>query len=172
LTKCIDRSVITLTKNADGTLGYNVRVADVAGSAALRKAAPTSSNVPIITNVTPVRPQARQNITIMGSGFGTQPAYNGDSPYLSIHNATRGWNAGWTIVGWTGDSPIDKVTLDIGSWTDSEITLRGLTGDYGKNGWFFNDGDIADILVWNPNTDAGSGACRVIVGNNPTKCRP
>ena len=38
LTKCIDRSVIILTKNADGTLDYGVRVADVSGSGVLRKA--------------------------------------------------------------------------------------------------------------------------------------
>jgi hypothetical protein len=40
LTKCIGYSVITLTKNADGTLDYHVRVAGTSRSAILRKALP------------------------------------------------------------------------------------------------------------------------------------
>jgi hypothetical protein len=41
LLNCIDRSIITLTRNAtDGTLEYNARVADLSAKAVLKKTAP------------------------------------------------------------------------------------------------------------------------------------
>ena len=99
------------------------------------------------------------------------PAYNGDSLYIVIRNETRGRNAGSNRPNTQfGNSPC-LVTLDVTSWTDSEIQLNGFSGDYGKNGWILNDGDIIEVLVWNPNTGLGPALCMVAVGNNPATCQ-
>jgi hypothetical protein len=126
----------------------------------------SQSSIPVIMTVTALHSQARQSIKILGAGFGVHPAYEGDSPYLVIHDVTRGWTAGWSR-----SNPPSLVTLSVISWKDNEIRLNGFTGDYGQKGWFLNDEDIVDVVVWNPNTGAGPAGCRVIVGSSSTKCQ-
>lgn len=90
---------------------------------------------------------ARQTISIKGSGFGSQTAYDGDSPYILISDLTRRWNAGYS-------KGYDLVKLSVASWTDTQITIRGFTGAYGRR-WRLNPGDQVRIQVWNPQTGAG-----------------
>ena len=106
-----------------------------------------------------------QRIVILGTGFGTKAAYNGDSPYIHIQNITRNWNAGWT-----GNSPIDAVTLNVTKWIDTEINLGGYTGAFGQSGWINTTGDNLNVRVWSPQTGVGPGECPVVVGAGKTVC--
>ncbi len=79
-------------------------------------------------------------IFVSGSGFGTQSPFNGDSSNLQIVDA------GVVAAGYTGDA----VTVNVTSWTDSQIVISGLTGAYGLSGWVINPGDTVAISVANP----------------------
>jgi hypothetical protein len=47
--------------------------------------------------VSAIRPTGSQVIVIEGSGFGTAPSFNGQTPFLRITNLTHGnWIAGWS----------------------------------------------------------------------------
>jgi DNA-binding winged helix-turn-helix (wHTH) protein len=106
---------------------------------------------PEISSVTPILPQARQRIIIRGRGFGLHVAFiKTDSLYLAIRDETADWAAGRLIPqNW------DEVTVDVESWTDDQIVINGLSGDYGTNGWKLNEGDKLEIAVWNPQSGAG-----------------
>lgn len=121
--------------------------------------------VPVITSVSQILAQGIQTITIKGTGFGTLEPYNGDSPYIWIRNETRGWNAGWT-----GNSPIDYVTLGVSSWTDNQIILSGFTGSYGSSGWVHMNNDLITVSLWNPQRGRGPGQCRAVVGKPNNLC--
>lgn len=117
-------------------------IAFIAGSCLAR---PTSAAAqPSISQVTwTVAANGQQTIVITGTGFGSQGTYNGTNNFLSIHDMTRGWNAGWNHPGhdWVGV----VVTL----WSDSQIIISGFTGMYGLP-WRFQPGDQVQIEVWNP----------------------
>jgi hypothetical protein len=120
---------------------------------------------PVITSVSSISPTPTQTITITGTGFGTLSPFNGDSPYIRISDVTREWNAGSTR-----DPGSDLVTLDVTSWTDTQITVAGFTGDYGAPpysvpyNWTLNDGDTVDIQIWNAQTGAGPAQFNAVVG--------
>jgi DNA-binding winged helix-turn-helix (wHTH) protein len=101
--------------------------------------------------VSPIVSSARQQIVIHGRGFGLHVPYaRTDSPYLAIRDKTANWAAGRLIPqNW------DEVTVDVQSWTDSEIVISGFSGDYGKNGWKLAPGDDVEIAVWNPQSGVG-----------------
>src|SRR5580698_7921890 len=75
---------------------------------------PCLAQSPQITSVSPISTLQDQPITITGSGFGTQPPYIGDSPYIQLADEPKNWFAGLTG---------DQVNLIVASWTDSQIVL-------------------------------------------------
>src|SRR3984885_10647515 len=129
--------------------------------------ASTGSSMPVLTSVSPIVAQPNQTITLSGSGFGTQTPYNGDSQYLEIADLTGNWIAGWINNG----SP-NQVTLNVTSWTDSQIVIQGFTGDYGQNNWVLNPGDKIQVSVWNPQSNAGPATQTVTVGASTGSSMP
>jgi hypothetical protein len=117
------------------------------------EASAESDLAPVITTVTAIGPIRDQPIRIVGHGFGVHTGYrNQDTPYLAIRDNTAHWAAGRIIpVNW------DEVTLNVASWTDSEIIVTGFSGAYGKRGWKLSVGDEIEVAVWNPQTRAGPG---------------
>ena len=112
----------------------------------------TADPQPNITGVSTILPQANQTITVTGSGFGSQQPYSGDSPDLRIIDVTQNsWSAGYS----NGSNP-NLVTLNVTSWTDTQIVIQGLQGDYGQNGWVLKAGDLIQVNVWNPQTSLGT----------------
>jgi hypothetical protein len=113
-------------------------------------------------------PYQDDNVVIEGSGFGTQQAFNGDSPYIQLADITGGWNAGnggtLSSGGCAPSSDGDWVTVNVVSWTNNEIEIDGFTGSYGFLGWAFNPGDQVEVEVWNPQTSAGPACSTVTVG--------
>jgi len=104
------------------------------------------ASLPIITSVSQITASQNQTLTIQGSGFGSMKAYSGDSSYIEVTDLTSEWNAGYTS---------DSVTLNITSWTDSQIIIQGLQGAYGQSGWVLKSGDQVEIQIVNP--QAGTG---------------
>jgi subtilase family serine protease len=105
-------------------------VAEVAGPA------------PVISEVSMVALGGGSNwqITINGSGFGTQAAYNGDSADLEIGDFTTAM-----VAGNTGDG----VGANVTSWNNNQIVISSLTGAYGSNGWVINAGDSLILAASN-----------------------
>jgi hypothetical protein len=121
---------------------------------------------PVILTVSSIVAEQTQTFTITGSGFGTQVAYDGDSPYIRIIDENGDWNAGYSL-----NNPADFVTLSVSSWTDTQIVVTGFTGEYGSNGWTINQGDTLWALVWNPQSSAGPSTCsNIVVGAGATNC--
>jgi hypothetical protein len=115
---------------------------------------------PAIISVSGIAPTATQTIRIDGSGFGQHAPYTGSTSFIELSDLTGGWNAGWHEPG----SPYsDTVTLRIASWTDSQIVVGGLAGDYGAvfdSGGYHHDfnlnpGDQIRIRVWNAQSSSG-----------------
>jgi len=131
-------------------VGLALTVAMAAGLA-IRGRVGNGTVAPVITSVTPIVAVREQRIVIVGHGFGTYTAYaNQDTPYLAIRDNTAHWSAGRIIAtNW------DEVTLNVASWTDSEIVVTGFSGAYGTQGWKLSAGDEIEIAVWNPQTRAG-----------------
>jgi hypothetical protein len=96
--------------------------------------------LPIITSVSTINPTQTQTITISGQRFGQQNPYNGDSQYLSVKDLTRNWAAGYTGCG---------VTLNVTSWSDTQIVISGFAGQYGAGSYTLHSGDSIQIQVWN-----------------------
>jgi hypothetical protein len=103
---------------------------------------------------------ATQTIRIEGSGFGQHAPYTGCTSFIELADLTGAWNAGWQEPG----SPYsDNITLMIVSWTDSEIVVGGLAGDYGAvfdaggshYDWNLKSGDQVRIRIWNAQTSSG-----------------
>jgi hypothetical protein len=105
---------------------------------------------PNITKVSKIKDTQYQKIVISGSGFGTMQPYNGDSGYLQILDTTGGWSAGYI-----SSSQDDTVTLDVTSWSDKKIVIKGFTGGYGESYWILMKGDHLKINVWNAQDDNG-----------------
>ena len=108
---------------------------------------------PKITKISRIRPKQYQKIVISGSGFGTMKPYNGDSGYLQILDTTGRWSAGYVSA--TQD---DSVWLDVTSWTDTQIIIKGFTGAYGQSYWTLKKGDHLTVNVWNAQNHSGPGA--------------
>ncbi len=107
--------------------------------------------VPRIFSVSAIVPLSRQKIVIRGRGFGLHvPFSRTDSPHLAVRDKTHDWAAGRIIAQNT-----DEVMVDVERWTDDEIVISGFSGDYGKKGWTFVEGDRVEIAVWNPQSGAG-----------------
>ena len=116
---------------------------------------------PQITSVSQITTQQIQTITIMGSGFGTQSPYTGDSSYI-LFQIVNGWSAGYAGPCFEGACN-DLVTLIVQSWTDSEIVLGGFSGAYGANGWTLGPA-TAIFYVWNAQSGNGPASTTVGIG--------
>ncbi len=142
------------------TLNFSSLPPEGAG-AAPGAAAPgaTAAGGPVISGVTAILPQQTQTITITGSGFGTQAAYNGDSTFIEITDTTRNWNAG--LSNSTGS---ETVTLNVTSWTDTKIVVAGFTGAYGPSTYSISNGDAMKVKVWNAQTQTGPASFSLTAG--------
>ena len=123
------------------------------GASRYADAQPAGTN-PQITSVTQVWPRPYQTIQISGSGFGSLRPYDGDSAYIVITDLTQNWSAGHTG---------DAVTLNVGTWSDSLISISYFDGAYGTANQSLLAGDIVSIEVWNAQTGAGPGKAQVTV---------
>ena len=140
-----------------------IAVASGYATSAVGTANYTISAAPGIMTVSAILPEQSQTITITGSGFGTQAAYSGNSPYIAFDD-----NSG---VVWGAGNGGDAVGLDVTSWTNTQIVIAGLPGAYGVNGWQMSTGDNITIIVYNPQTDAGPYTCsNIVVGAGATTC--
>lgn len=124
----------------------------------------SSQNNPIITSVSSVSTSRDQRIVISGNGFGTSSPYNNlDSPYLQLADKSQNWKAGHTD---------NWVTLNIESWSDSQIIISGFAGHYGNHSWLFDpqwsfsSGDLVEIDVWNPQTGNGPAMFTSVIEQN------
>jgi hypothetical protein len=138
----------------NNSLGYFIACA---GTVASLFCSPLVNATPVITKISAIAPTANQTIIITGSGFTT--ANNVNAPYLLITDVSAQWDAG---VGETY-----RVTLNVTSWTDTQIIVSGFTGMYGSYGWILSKGDMIDIKVANLLLPAGGMAtCTQKVGSN------
>ena len=109
-----------------------------------------SSESPAMTiksvNVGPVG-GGNLSMSILGSGFGQNSAFNGTLPFLRITNVTEKWDAGFT-----GD-PVD---VNVTSWTATNIIITGFTGwPFNSFGHQFHPGDQLEVMVENPQAQNG-----------------
>jgi len=118
---------------------------------------------PHISSVTQVWARSYQTIKISGRGFGSLRKYDGDSAFIRITDLTQNWEAGHTG---------DAVTINIGSWSDSLITINYFDGAYGSGNQSLVSGDLLSIEVWNPQTGAGPAKAQGIVLANVTTLFP
>ena len=63
-------------------------------SLAVAQVSDLAATKPHITAVSMVSTAKHQTITITGTGFGTHKAYTGTSPYISLDDKTKSWEAG------------------------------------------------------------------------------
>jgi len=107
--------------------------------------------MPLITAVSPILPRRRQEIVVEGHGLGTYTPFTRlDTPFLAIGDETAHWAAGRITP-----ENADDVTLTVTTWTDTDIIITELSGDYGKKWWRLNPGDEIVVRVWNPQTGVG-----------------
>ena len=104
-----------ITASASGELYLSVNdnnFGDNSGSWSIQAQVGSAVATPQISDVgmtaVPVAGQSYDNwnMTINGSGFGTQPAFNGDSPDLIIGDTTQGFQAGYSV-------PNDLVNVNV-----------------------------------------------------------
>ncbi len=131
-------------------------------------ALPSQAQSPTITSISPISTQQFQTITIVGSGFGTQKHYTGDSAYISLLDETGSWQAGFVGI-FEGVQVDDTVTLIVNSWQDSKIVLGGFSGQWGQFNFILNKGDTEQVSIWNAQSGAGPATMNVTVGGELTK---
>ncbi len=117
---------------------------------------------PDIVSVSPISPQAWQNIVITGTHLGTNPPFRDCTDFLVIRDLTA--NRAFPSTGpWGGCNNPILVT----SWTDNEIKIEGLPA-YAHGQPAFNVGDTLKIEVRNPQESWNSPAyISVTVSEDP-----
>jgi hypothetical protein len=117
---------------------------------------------PTIEKVSKITTQQYQTITIMGSGFGKQAPYTGDSEYISLLDTTPdpGFQAGYDGC-LLGFCTTDTVTLIVNKWTNTKIVLGGFSGAWGTDNYVLHKGDSVQVSVFDAQT--GSGPAQVTV---------
>jgi protein involved in polysaccharide export with SLBB domain len=114
-----------------------------------------------ITSVSPIVSAATQTITIAGTGFGTHAAYSGVSAYIQLQDLSgTPWSAGYTGNG---------LTLGVSSWTNTQILLSGLGGNYGTT-HCIRPGDSLLVSVWNAQTGVGPVEYPVVASGTIDNC--
>lgn len=118
-----------------------------------------ATRMPAINCVSGIEPKADQVIVIKGQGFGVHTYYaDEDTAFIAIRDKTARWAAGRIIPqNW------DEVTLNVASWTDSEIVVTGFAGAYGQHWWKLTAGDQIEVAIWNPQTQAGPATYQLAV---------
>lgn len=138
-------SSITLTDSATPTLRLSAteQINDAAALSAIVSPyhLSTVSARPDIVSMSAVTADQTQTITLSGSGFGSQAAYDGVSSTIKISDLSNSWEAGWGT---------DWISLSVASWTDDRIVLSGFSGQYGSTYGMLHLGDLLAITVWNP----------------------
>ena len=121
-----------------------------------------TSGAPAINAVSAILPQQTQTITISGAGFGTQAGYAaGDSPYIELVDSSGApWAAGHTGNG---------VTLGVSSWSDSQIVITGISGNYGTT-HCIRPGDQLSVSVWNAQTGTGPAVYSIVASGGTDNC--
>jgi hypothetical protein len=121
---------------------------------------PIPGNRPKITRVSRILAEQTQTIIITGRNLGTSQPFNGDSNYLKVVDDPK--NAGaWAAGCGPADGGPCGTTLNVTSWTDTQIVIAGFTGTYGSNPLRRNG--VAVFEVWNPQTGAGPTAIAKVV---------
>jgi len=118
------------------------------------------SGRPKIFHISRIVAKQTQQITIVGTNFGTYQPYDGDSNYLKMTDIGRTMHHYEWAAGCEGPPPCGT-TLNVTSWTDDQIVLAGFTGTYHENPL-----RRRDFLVWwvvNPQTGKGPSAYLVQV---------
>ncbi|MBV8800808.1 MAG: hypothetical protein JO208_13500 [Alphaproteobacteria bacterium] len=127
-------------------------------------------NTPVIAKIERSGKGADLTLTISGSSFGPTPAgigNNFESPFFVFTSYNRDlpgsdgfpWNAGYC-----GANDCNGVTVNISSWTDTQIVMNGFGTNYG-NDWVVNPRDAFCVGIWssqNPGngTTGGTYACK------------
>jgi len=112
---------------------------------------PSTRTRPKIKKISRIIAAQTQQITILGENFGTYYPYFGDSPYLWMDDLGIGQqpNPVWR-AGCAGAAPCGT-TINVTSWTDTQIVVAGFGGSYS-----INPIRHGDTLVWqviNPQTN-------------------
>ncbi len=131
------------TISAGNTLDFNIsNPQDSLGASTFSYTVPGANVTPSISGVfaQPISGGNNWQIFISGNNFGTQAAFNGDSSDLVIVDP------GVVAAGYTGDA----VTVNVTSWTNTQIVISGLSGAYGSNGWVLGSGSTVLFEVTNP----------------------
>lgn len=120
---------------------------------------PGSSTVSISTIV----PVAKQTITINGSGFGEHTPFQGHSRFLQVTDITaNNWTSGASCANGCGTGP----SVDVKSWTNSEVVLGGFPSGYGGAD-VLHPGDIVRISIANPQLAGDMGSVNSVFGGSP-----
>lgn len=122
---------------------------------------------PQIKKVSTITTQQFQTITIMGSGFGKQAPYTGDSNYISLLDTTAGWQGGYDGC-LLGFCTTDTVTLIVNSWTNTKIVLGGFSGAWGTLNYVLTKGDSVQVSVFDAQTASGPAQVTVTVNGEKT----
>jgi hypothetical protein len=112
---------------------------------------------PMVESISRVTARQTQTIVIRGRNFGFNPPYDGDSSNLWMVDIEVGF--GWWRAGCPQQYGPCGTTLNVRSWTDSEIIITGFTGD----GMYPQSGDLVSFFIWNPQTGAGPVAASRMV---------
>lgn len=140
---------------------------------------PSTSPGPEITSVSTINASAEQNVEIRGSGFGSDPQtlavpfagyvdtqYSNTTPSLQLTDLTlHGANSLGAGLG------TDAVGIRIANWTNTAITLSGLSPNAGPNlsydgQYDIDQGDEIEISVYGPNlTGAAYDIAQVSTAN-------
>jgi len=119
------------------------------GIIAASSMAVASAATPKITSVSMITTAKQQTVTITGTGFGTHKPYTGLSPYISLYDKSKSWEAGYKPDG-------DTVTLIVNSWTDKKITLGGFAGKWGTGNFTLAVGNKVVIRIFNAQGAGGT----------------
>jgi len=114
----------------------------------------SSSDQIQIASISPIVPGRSQDIVVKGIGFGVLPPYFGNSKYIQFTDLSRNWNAGYGL---------DLITLNVTKWTNNEIVISGLGGDYGAFAWQLLAGDQIRIAIANPQDYAERTSAETLV---------
>jgi len=127
-------------------------------------------DTPIISSIAKSGEGADLNLTITGSGFGPAPSGIGDnfeSPFFVFtdYNAQLPGSDGFPWNGgFCGQNDCNAVTVNISSWTDTQIVMDGFGTSYG-NDWVVNPHDAFCVGIWSSQstsngTTGGTFVCK------------
>ncbi len=130
-------------------------------------ATPTTSSTSAstgITSVTPIAADATPQVVLTGTDFGTFPEllpFTGDTQYLTVHDTTQKWNAGYiapkSVLGLGGDA----CTVTISLWTNTTVVFTlnvgtNIGGVLPTSVCQLHPGDALQIVVTNPQSQQDS----------------